>query len=91
MLAKFGIGSRVRIIEGSKLQPLLKQFVGKEGVVHYIHPSWEDVKNKKYLLAEQGYRRYQVRLRSGQNVAFPEDWLELLEELVIVDSPKLPR
>ena len=76
----FVVGNRVRIKKGEKLQLLLEQFIGKEGVIHYIHPRWEDVREKKNIQPEQAYRRYQVRLRTGENVAFPEDWLELLEE-----------
>ena len=75
----FGVGTRVRIIKGEKWQPLLEQFIGKEGVVHYIHPGWEDVRTKKDIQDKQAYRRYQVRLRTGENLAFPEDWLEKLE------------
>ena len=81
MSATFVVGNKVRIIKGEKLQTLLEKFIGREGVIHYINPRWKDVKGKKGAQDKHDYRRYQVRLRTGENVAFPEDWLEKLEEV----------
>jgi hypothetical protein len=73
------VGDRVKVIRGSELQDILGQYVGNVGVVHYINAQMKDEMEERIQLNRKDFGKYQVLLRTGENIAFPEDWLEALE------------
>ena len=79
MVTELAVGDRVKVVQGTELRDILGQYVGNVGKIHYVHTQMQDEMNRYIQFEKRDFRKYQVLLRSGENVAFPEDWLEITE------------
>ena len=79
MGTELAVGDRVKVVQGQELRDILSQHVGKVGKIHYVHSQIKDEMDKYIEFEKRDFRKYQVLLRTGENVAFPEDWLEIDE------------